>query len=609
MLAPMNKPNLLQRIGRGLTRTRNFVMNGLFLLVLVLIVVAVFDSAGGVSVPDDAALVLDPEGALVEETRIGNPLENWWSPGQSEPSANVNDLVRAVDLAAEDDRIRALVLDLDKLTWAASAHARYLGDALERFKSAGKEVLAFGYDYGQPHYAIASFADAVYLHPHGGMAFTGYGYVRAYFKGLLDKLGVNIHVFRVGKYKEAVEPFTEEGMSTEVREVNQAMVDELWGAYRQLVVANRGIEPEVFDRYAVTYDEVLANTGGNMARVALEHGLVDELSTPDQVRNRVAAATGQTDGDDYADIDYRSYLSTLPPDLPADGNVGLIFAQGPILMGDDRAAAAADNLVGLIREAREDESVAALVLRIDSPGGHAFASELIRQELELTQLADKPVVASMGPVAASGGYWIAATADRIVAHPTTITGSIGIFGLVATFEEALAGVGVQGDGVGSLPLSGGFDPLRGLNEPAQRVLQASIRHGYDNFVNLVAKGRDMPPEAVEEIAQGRVWLGSQAAEIGLVDELGALPNALDAAAALADLDVEDYGVKTFSPPVPPFDLLMQEILDSAASVGAGSRPPSVPSRLRQAWEMLQQLQNPAAAYALCEVCLGIDQRF
>ena len=605
----MNKPNLLQRIGRGLTRTRNFVMNGLFLLVIVLVVVALFSSADGLSVPDDAALVLDPEGALVEETWVANPLQDWWSAGNSEPKANVNDLVRAVELAAEDERIKAIVLDLDNLTWAAAAHARYLGEALKGFQAAGKQVVAFGYDYGQAHYAIASFADAVYLHPQGGMAFTGYGYVRAYFKGLLDRLGVNIHVFRVGKYKEAVEPFTEEGMSAEAREVNQAMVNDLWGAYRQLIVANRGVEPEVFDRYAVEYDAVLADAGGDMARVALEHGLVDELTTPDQVRSRIAAATGETDGDDYADIDYLSYLSTLPPDPPAERNVGLIFAQGPILMGDDRAAAAADNLVGLIREARDDETVAALVLRVDSPGGHAFASELIRQELELTQLADKPVVASMGPVAASGGYWIAATADRIVAHPTTITGSIGIFGLVPTFEEALAGVGVQGDGVGSLPLSGGFDPLRGLNEPARRVLQASIAHGYDQFVNLVAKGRDMPPEAVEEIAQGRVWLGRQAAEIGLVDELGALPKALDAAAALADLDLQDYGVKTFSPPVPPFDLLMQEILDSTVGVGLGAAPRSVPGRLRQAWEMLQQLQDPTAAYALCEVCLGIDQRF
>ena len=605
----MSKPNLLQRIGRGLTRTRNFVMNTLFLLVLVLLVVAVWDSAGGVSVPEDAALVLNPEGALVEETWVGDPLQNWWSPGSAEPLANVNDLVRAVDAAAEDERIKAVVLDLDNLTWAAAAHARYLGDALARFKAAGKEVIAYGYDYGQAHYAIASFADALYLHPYGGMAFTGYGHVQAYFKGLLDKLGVNVHVFRVGKYKEAVEPFTEDGMSPEVREVNQAMVNDLWGAYRDLIIANRGMAPEVFDRYAVAFDEVLAGAGGDMARVALEHGLVDELMTPDQVRERIADATGQAEDGGYPSIDYQGYLAALPPQAPSERNVGLIFAQGTILMGDDRAAAAADNLTDLIRQARDDETVAALVLRIDSPGGHAFASELIRQELELTQLADKPVVASMGPVAASGGYWIAATADRIIAHPTTITGSIGIFGLVATFEEALADIGVSGDGVGSLPLSGGFDPLRGLNEPAQRVLQASIRHGYNSFVNLVAKGRDMTPEAVEEVAQGRVWLGGKAVEIGLVDELGELSNALDAAAAMADLDAQDYGVKTFSSPVPPFDLLMQEILDSAAGLGAGSTPPSVPSRLRQAWEMLQSLQDPDAAYALCEVCLGIDQRF
>lgn len=601
----MNKQNLLQRLGRTLTRIRNFVMNGLFLALLAFLIIAALDSLGGPAVPDDAALVLDPQGRLVEEAWAPDSWTDLLGPSPQDPVTSINDLVRAVEHAAEDERIRMILLRFEQLSRATPSHALHLGQALGRFKAAGKEVVAFSHGYDQSHYAIASFADAVYMHPFGGMAFDGYSTYLPYLKGLLDKLNVTVHVFRVGEYKDAVEPFIEEGMSPASRKANQALVDGLWAAYRELVIANRQIEPEVFDRYAIGFDAALVEVGGDSARLALEHGLLDELMTPDQLRDRIVGAIGEEGDDDYPSIDYRTYLQTLPPEPPAERNVGLVFARGVIEMGDDRAAAAADNLVDLIRQARQDDSVAALVLRIDSPGGSAFASELIRQELELTQLANKPVVASMGPVAASGGYWVAATADRIIAHPTTITGSIGVFGLIPTFEKAAAEIGVHGDGVGNLPLSGGVDPLRGINEPAQRVLDAVVRHTYDRFINLAAKGRDLAPEAVDEIAQGRVWLGAKAVELGLADELGGLAEALDAAAALAELDTEDYGVKTFSIPVPPFEALMQQVLDSTAlAVKMPSLGP-LAAQLRQAQALLD-LEDPTGVYALCESCLALD---
>jgi len=291
----------------------------------------------------------------------------------------------------------------------------------------------------------------------------------------------------------------------------------------------------------------------------------------------------------------------VEPPLPQTGNVGLVFARGVIQMGEDRGEAAAENLVRLIRTAREDAAVKALVLRVDSPGGSAFASELIRQELELVQLAGKPVVASMGSVAASGGYWISATADRILAHPTTITGSIGIFGLFIDLEDSFSSIGIHTDGVGSTSWSGSLDPSRKPSEHVQRVLQMTIEHGYERFINLVARGRDMAPDTVEAIAQGRVWIGSQAYELGLVDGLGDLDDAVAAAAELAALD--DYDIKRFTIPLSPREQLIQQFLDSAEV----APPLPVPGAVLEAWDLAQSLNDPKNAYAICEPCLGLTR--
>lgn len=594
----MAKTSMFSRFGAFLTRARNFVMNTLFIVVLVVVVFAVIDAFEAPGVPDGSALVLKPEGAIVEETVPRNPFRDLWTGGAS-PEADIHELIRAIDRAAGDDRIEMIVLDLDNLGSASAAHAESLGAALARFKEAGKKTVAIGNTFSQSQYAIASHADAIYMHPDGAVFLFGFGTFPTYFKSLFDNLKLNVHVFRVGTYKAAVEPFIRDGMSAETREANQNLVDGLWAAYRQRILTNRGLDTERFDRYATAFDEALALTEGDTARAALESGLVDELMSADQMRTTIADTVGWDDDNEFNGIGYQAYLRALDPRNAEPGNIGLIFARGTLQMGDDRSAAAADNLVELIREAREDESVEALVMRVDSPGGSAFASELIRQELELLQLAGKPVVVSMGSVAASGGYWISSTADRILAQPTTITGSIGVFSLLLTMEDALSGIGVNSDGVGSSPLTGGMDPRRALSEPMQRILQANVEHVYRQFIDLVARGREMEPTAVEEVAQGRVWLGARAFDLGLVDALGDLPDAIDAAAELAELT--DYGIKRLTLPLSPQEVLLQQLMDSAQS----SPPGRLAGVLRQAWNTADALNDPMHTYAICEPCLSV----
>ena len=590
----MSKPSKLRRLGAFLTRARNFVMNTLFIVLLLVVLIAVLDAFDTPGVPEGSALVLDPQGVVVEETVPRDPFRDLWTSG-GESETDIHELVRAIDRAAGDGRIEMIVLDLDELAYASAAHAEIIGAALARFKEAGKSTVAIGESYSQPQYAIASHADAVFMHPDGFLFLPGYGAYQPYFRSLLEKLKLGVHVFRVGDYKSAVEPFIRDDMSAAAKEANQALVDGLWASYRQHILANRELDEASFDRFTEAFDEALAQTDGDAARAAVESGLVDELMSADQMRSHIAETVGRDENNNFNGIDYQSYLKTLGPRLPIPGNVGLVFARGVIQMGDDRNAAAAE----LIRQARDDDAVKALVLRVDSPGGSAFASELIRQELELVQLAGKPVVASMGSVAASGGYWISSTADRIVAHPTTITGSIGIFSLLFNLEESLSSIGVHSDGVGSSPWSSALDPMRTPSEPVQRVLQISIEHGYRQFVNLVARGRDMTPDEVDEVGQGRVWLGRRAHELGLVDALGSLSDAVQAAAELADLD--EYGIKRFTKPLSPRDLLIQQFMDSTES---GS-PGRITSAMSEAWALAESLNDPKNTYAICEPCLSL----
>jgi protease-4 len=592
----------MSRIGSALTRARTFTANLIFVGLLVVLLVAIMSGSGAPGVPVGSALVLNPTGAIVDLRSYGDSVAELISPGPSAREAVLGDLLAAVERARQDERITTVVLDLNDLSYASTAHSETLGAALGAFRAEGKEVIAFGSYFSQPQYLLASYADAVYMHPFGQILPTGVGLNQLYFSDLLSKLNVKVHIFRVGKYKSFVEPYTRSDMSEPAREANQELVDTLWDHYVTRVVTNRQLDAESFSQYVHEFDTLLTEAGGDMARLALEYHLVDELLTPDQARVRIADQVGYGNDGDFNGIGYQDYLAATQDAVELNGEqrVGVITARGAIVMGaSGRDVIAADSLVSLIRQARDDTSVGALVLRVDSPGGSAFASELIRQELELTQLAGKPVVVSMSNVAASGGYWISATANRIFAQPTTITGSIGIFGMIPTFEDSLASIGVATDGVGTSPLSRTLDPLSGVNEPMARVMQANIENGYERFINLVARGRDMTPENVEAVAQGRVWTGDKALDLGLVDQLGGLDDAVVAAAGLAELD--EYDVKHISVPLSTRELLLRALGERTQFPG-GLADNRLLDALTEAWELLNAMNDPGHSYALCEAC-------
>lgn len=601
------------RIGNALTRTRLVISNLFFFGFLLLALLLLFSRSPVPSVPDGGALVIDPAGVIVERRTPIDPLQQWLSPQSVLAETELGDLLDAMQHAATDSRIGLVALQLDDLQGVSAAHAFALADAVSALREAGKPVVAYGSFFSQQSYLVASAAEAVYLHPYGQIVLPGFEMNVLYFKGLLDNLDVNMHIFRAGRYKEFVEPYTRTDMSEEAREANTELLGGLWRQYRQRVVGNRRLDAERFERYTQALDEAVSETGGDLARLAVEYHLADELLTPDQADARVADVAGRNQAGDPRRIGFRDYLKAVngPAGQPgrSAARVGVITAEGPIVVGDAvRGLLASDRVIPLIREARDDASVRALVVRLNTPGGSSFASELIRQELELTQLAGKPVVVSMGPVAASGGYWIAATADAIVAEPSTITGSIGVFGIVPTFERSLQRVGVSSDGVATSPL-GGADLLSGLNPATSTILQAGTEHTYRRFLNLVARGRDMPPHAVEDVAEGRVWLGERALELGLVDLLGDEAAAIARAAELAGLD--EYAIHRIDPTPTSRELLMRALTGNAVT-GAllGGRPerPAVTApllrRAADAWRLMQALNDPGHSYALCPACLS-----
>ena len=601
--SPSSKPSLFGRLGGAITKFRNFVVNTFFVLVLVLVIAAVVASCQTVSVPTGSALLINPEGLLVEERSYPDALGDFL---QSQPSqVDLSSLLRAIELAQTDDDIKAIVLDIDELYGLSPARASRIGSALADFRETGKKVISYGNYYGQGQFHTASFADAVYLHPMGQVVLPGYGYYSLYFNEILSKFDVNIHIYRVGEFKDAIEPFTRNDMSEEARRAQEVLYNDLWQNLLSDLAENRSVEVHDLEAYAKQLPEFVKATGGDMARAALENHLVDELLTPDQVRARIADEVGYGENEAINGIDYGTYLAAKDATNFNVGSnqVGVLVAQGPIVMeGPPGQVAAADTLSQRIRAARNNPNIKALVLRVDSPGGGVFASEIIRQELELFQLSGRPVVASFGSVAASGGYWIAATANEIFAESSSITGSIGIFSYLMTFEDTIKRYGVHTDGVGTTPNVIGFDPLIGVSDDMAQILQISIEQGYEQFINLVAKGREQSPEEINYIAQGRVWSGAAALEIGLVDQLGGLEDAVARAAELAEL--EEYESVRLVPYVDPRQQFLAELMQvwMPDLVPSAVSESSLAAQLRSNWQLLQALPEPGKAYAFCLTC-------
>ena len=532
---------MLCGLGRGLDQSRRVFVNVLFLAIVVGLLSAVF--AGGPDVPKGGALVVAPKGNLVEQLTARSPqdlVSGLAGGGQAETL--LRDVVDALAAAKGDKRISAVYLDLDEMGGAGMTVLEDVAAALKDFRKSGKKVIAAGDNFDMRSYYLAAQADEILLNPDGMVLIEGFGRYRTYYRDGIDRLGITWHVFRVGEYKSAVEPYLRDDMSPEAKEADLEWMGDLWRAYLSGVATARKTTPEAITALVEGLPEKLKAAGGNPAKVALEEKLVDRLAARDEVRKRMIELAGE-DGKSksFKQVSMPDYLEALGGDRPgAKGKgdkVAVVVAKGEIVDGSaGPGRIGGDSTAALIRKARQDEKVKAIVLRVDSPGGSAFASEVIRRELQLARDAKKPVVVSMGSVAASGGYWISTSADEIWASPETITGSIGIFGMFPTIEKPLAKyLGMHVDGVGTTTWAGALRIDRELNPKVGEAVQSMIDHGYEEFLARVSKARKMSRDDVDKIARGRVWSGADAKERGLVDKLGGLTEAIASAAEKAKL--------------------------------------------------------------------------
>lgn len=614
-----DKPGLIRRFFRligGLLSAVRVMVNLVFLLIIVALVLSVVQEDVQ-PLPKQAALRVAPGGFLVEQKTYVDPLTQILeqsSPADAETL--IHDLIEAIDRAATDNRITSLVLELDYLIGGGISKLEDVGDALARFKNSGKPIIAVGDNYTQEQYYLASYADEIHLNPMGAVLLTGYGHYPSYFKEALDKLHINLHIFRVGTYKDAIEPFTRKNMSTASREHTSEWIHALWSVYTSRVETQRELPADAINDYVNNMGEKLAGHHGDTAALTVAAGLVDKLSTRPQMLVRLQQLAGVSDEGGYRFIDTDRYLGhmrraeALQVEASAS-KVGLIVAKGMILDGEQPAGSVGgDSLSELFKQVRKDDQIKALVLRVDSPGGSAFASEVIRQQVALTKQSGIPVVVSMGSVAASGGYWIAMGADQVWASPTTITGSIGVFGIIPTFEDSLAALGIHSDGVGTTELADFYQLSRPMSPQAKQVIQSGVNHVYDRFLTLVAEARNQSTDQVHAVAQGRVWTGEKALELGLVDKLGNFQQAIAAAAEAAGL--ETYEVEKIQRPLGFGEQLMQELANGKVGGVLASALPNawLPSSLisnfyglSKKLERLISFNDPRGLYLNCFECM------
>jgi protease-4 len=538
-------------IWRVLERLVKSIQVLLFLVFIVIIFSAVSNlSGGGIKVPESAALLIAPSGFLVEQPE-GEALDRALLEMQDgDRQTVVRDVVESLRLAATDDRIKVVVLLPDNLEGGGLSKQQAIGAALAEFKSSGKQVIAMADSYNQSQYYLAAQADEIYMHDFGLVLIEGFGYYKFYFADAIEKLKVDVNVFRVGEFKSFVEPYLRNDMSEEDKLSSRRWIESMWAIYRQDVIAGRDINAKVFDSYINNLADELRAVEGDAAKAALNAGLIDGVMTHQQFRKYIIDIVGVSSEkpDTFEHIDYRNYL--IAADIADKGtdesgqNVAVIVASGEIVDGEaSPGTIGSATLSNLIRQAANDGSVAAVVLQVDSPGGSMFASEVIFDQLEEVKALGKPIVASMGSVSASGGYYISMAADEIWASESTITGSIGVGAMLPTFQRTLAEVGVRADGFGTTELTGQFSPVMGLGDAGRELMDISIRSAYDIFIGKVAVERSMDVAQVDAIAQGRVWIGSDAQEIGLVDNLGGIDDAIASAANLAGLEEGSYGIE------------------------------------------------------------------
>jgi protease-4 len=600
----------------ALNFSRKLFLNIIFIVIFLAFISVFLNNDNQVTVPANSALVLKLSGNVVIEKESVDPftefMEEAFEQEDDNPEILLQDILLTIENAKQDRRIKALVLDLHGLGSAGLDKLEQIAVALEGFKESEKPIYAIGDYYTQNQYYLASRADHLYLNPMGFMMFEGYGRFGLYFKSAIEKLKAETHVFKVGTYKSAVEPYIRDDMSDAAKEANKAWLTAMWIQYKTSVAQARGLDVNHFDEELDVFLEKFEQSEGDFAQYALDFGWVDALKTREQALQEIVAVVGKDEnGMGFNAISYKNYLRVINPVLPNIPNnidkVAIVVAKGTILNGTKKAGQiGGDSTAKLLRKARYDDTVKSVVLYVDSPGGSAFASEIIRQEVENLKAVGKPVVAVMSTYGASGGYWISAGADKIIAAPSTITGSIGIFGMFLTFENTLDYLGVHTDGVGTTEFAG-MGITKTLNPKVAAIMQRGIEHGYDQFISLVADKRDMSKDQVDQIAQGRVWIGETALELGLVDELGYLDDGVKAAAELANLETYDtqYIKKTLSKSELFWKELFQNVsvsFEGAFEVEKSSTILSLVKELTADIEAVATLNDPKGVYAYCLAC-------
>lgn len=595
---------ILKLLWRGIDLTRRLVLNLVF-FALVIGVIAALTYEKPVGVAPGSILLVTLSGQISEESdfdsrgTVSSVFEG------SDASTRLRDVIRALNLAAGDKRIAAVHFRVQDLQSAGLASLREIGAAMDRVKAAGKKITVWSTGYSQAQYAVAAHASEVFMHPMGGALLRGISSVRLYWGEALKNLGVTVHVYKAGDFKSAPEVFVRSSPSKESLQADRFWMQDVWEQYTANIESARGLMPGAVDKLIETYPAMLEKAGGDMSRVALDQSLVDSVQTLDEVQDLLRTRMGWKSAADEKYVDYLSYLAA-EESTPSGKRIAVVTVEGEIKDGADAPGMTGErDAVERIRAVRESPDFAALVVRIDSPGGSTVASELIRRELELVKKAGKPVVASFGDYAASGGYWIALAADRIVTDPMSVTGSIGVFGMMPTFEKSLEKLSLGSGGVSTSPLAGAMNPLQAVSPQFEKMMELTVARTYRDFITLVAKNRKMDEKKVAEIAQGRVFTGRQAVELGLADSLGGLDAALAEAAKLAKLsssqatflEREEGGVSMF---------LMRLMRRAAAASGLqdflGAVEPAA-----KVLEPVERLQNAASgpmllyAHCLCSI--------